>query len=148
MSKLLYEDILNTYNITPSFYFNDFSNNLSEQNLMKMIFSKFSTDSQYDTNTSKYISFILRSSAMTTLDAGSIKSNTYYYEKNMLKTDKRSEENSAPALNTNIVDFDMTYFASNDIINYCLYLDIIIEIYAAIHDLKTNGGTTRGTNKY
>lgn len=145
MSKILYEDILNTYNITPSLYFNDFNSKLSEKNLMKMIFSKFSTDSQYNTNTSKYISFILRPSANTTLNIGSIQSNTYYYERNMLKTDKRSEENSAPALNTNIIDFDMTYFASNDIINYCLYLDIIIEVYAAIHDLKTVGGTNGGT---
>jgi len=138
---ILYQDILNTYNIDQVYSFKDLNYNLSEKVLMKMIFSKFITDRQYNTNTSKYISFILRSSALTAVNIDDIKMNTHYYRQNMIKTDKRSSEDSAPSLNAKIVDFDMTYFASNDIKNYCFYLDIIIEIYNAVHEIKVNKGS-------
>ena len=135
---ILYQDILNTYNIDQVYSFKDLNYNLSEKVLMKMIFSKFITDRQYNTDTSKYISFILRSSALTTVNIDDIKLNTHYYRQNMIKTDKRSSEESTPSLNAKIVDFDMTHFASNDIINYCFYIDIIIEIYNAVHEIKVN----------
>ena len=138
---ILYQDILNTYNIDPTYSFDELNYNLSEKVLMNIIFSKFITDRQYNSDTSKYISFILRSSALTAVNIDDIKLNTHYYRQNMIKTDKRSSEDSTPSLNAKIVDFDMTHFATNDIRNYCFYLDIIIEIYNVVHEIKVNKGS-------
>lgn len=59
----------------------------------------------------------------------------YFYHTNTKTFDI---ESSIPSINTKIIDYDISSYASNDIKMYLFYIDVIKEIYNNVYDLKKN----------
>lgn len=141
MSKVtkgnLYQNILGAYNILPTEYAIKYlTPDLSEASLMKIVFSKFASDTQYNPDNALYIEYILKSKFVASYDMEALVADTLYYEDAMRLMDNRDKDGSNPSSNTNIIDFDISTYASANVSSYLFYLDIICEIYAAAYDLK------------
>jgi hypothetical protein len=136
MNGSLYQNIIKTFNLSDTKY-NTVSDKLNEVNLMSIIFSKFSSDTSYTQNNSKYIKYILKNDNLTSVDMNALIENTYfYYDKMIIIWDKT--DNYIPSKNEKIIDFDVSYYSSFNVTNYFFYLDFISEIYRNIQDLKFN----------
>ena len=153
----LYQYLINAYNISPYIYANNYleststvNNNqalyalnenyqLSEDILLKLLFSKYIYDKELNNDNNTYTNFILRSDKnyINYYENENFIYNTYYFEDNM-KVLNINDESAKPYMNDKIIDFDMTKYASDKVRCYLFYLDIISQIYAFIYDLKKN----------
>lgn len=62
-------------------------------------------------------------------------SENFYYIANM----RHDIKTSIPTVNTNIIDFDVSHYASESIKAYLFYLDCIVDLYRNVADLKDRG---------
>jgi len=120
---MIYDKILSFYDISPNNYARAYDT-ISEESMMKLIFSKFMNDGQMTAANKQYIDYILRYNFAQYYEMEDLQeNNTFYYENFQKILDATPEQDSQ------IVDFDISKYASKDIKSYLFYLDIIAQIY-------------------
>lgn len=120
---MIYDKIISTYNIPTEIYATNYDN-VVEESLMKILFSKFINDTQYNKDNGKYIDYILKNNYLNYYDMEEFEDNTVYYKNNMQKVINEYPEN-----NIKIVDFDISKYASEKVKLFLFYLDIVYQLY-------------------
>lgn len=119
---------------------------INEQALMQIIFSKYINDKTQTIAHQTYIDYILhydKNYPNAYLDPDRQYILTVYYEDNLqnivLGPDEReNKKRKYPYTNRNIIDFDISSYASNNIRHYLFYIDIISQIYGYAYERKKN----------
>lgn len=111
---------------------------LSEKAVMSILFSKFYSDKDLNIYNQDYVNYMLKENYSSYIDySGDIQ--VSYYEDNMVYIPKDAKQNTEKAyVNSKIVDFDISSYASYNIRYYLLYLDIISQIYKFAYERKKN----------
>lgn len=138
ISPYLYTDIESkptTYNETLSILNENY--NLSEDLLLRLLFSKYIYDQELTIDNGSYIRFMLNENRNTInfYRTENIIGNTYYFEDNF-NIMNILDDAAKPYMNENIIDFDISKYASYNVKCYLFYLDIISQLYARLFELK------------
>jgi|LakMenEpi03Aug12_release.lakeMendotaPanAssembly.Ray.scaffolds.fasta_scaffold00020_62 hypothetical protein len=128
---MIYDKLLSVYDISPNNYARAYDT-ISEESMMKLIFSKFIHDKQASSVNKKYIDYILKYNFIQFYEAEEILQNNTYYLENFQKI-----LDASPEENREIVDFDISRYASETIKQYFFYIDIISQIYDNVSTMKT-----------
>jgi hypothetical protein len=127
---MIYDKILSFYDISPNNYARAYDT-ISEESIMKLIFSKFINDGQMTTTNKQYIDYILRYNFTRYYEMEDLlENNTFYYENFQKILD------ATPEQDFQIIDFDISKYASKDIKSYLFYLDIVSQLYDTVGSMK------------
>lgn len=127
---MIYEDIISVYNIDTNSYATAY-NQISESSMMKLIFSKFISDTQYNSRNVEYINYFLKYNYPRYYEIEDFMERVVYYENNLQKASSTSPEEDIK-----IIDIDVSEYASKNIRLYLFYLDLISQLYDKAHNLK------------
>lgn len=105
--------------------------NLDEHTLWQILFSDYPNENIYDNDTKKYVNYILNNRSIDEYNHNDMLNNTIYYGDNM-----NIISNSNPSEEPQIVDYDISRYASDEIKAYLFYLDVISEIYNASYETR------------
>jgi hypothetical protein len=151
----LYKHLIESYNISPYLYVDVESQttgtysetlsilnenyNLNEDLLLHLLFSKYIYDQELNIDNGSYIRFMLNENRNTInyYQTENLINNTYYFEDNF-KIMNILDDSAKPYMNENIIDFDISKYASYNVKCYLFYLDIISQLYATLYELKKN----------
>jgi hypothetical protein len=126
---------------------------LNESNLMHILFSKFAYDKEYISGThDKYLKYILRDDYIDFYKNLDLVAGTSYFVDGMRRPEMTNPNNDKPYYNKEIIDFDISLYATHTIKHYLFYLDTVAGIYNAAYDLKVRGQCCKagitGTNQF
>jgi hypothetical protein len=127
---MIYEDIISVYNIDTNSYAAAY-NQISESSMMKLIFSKFISDAQYDSRNVEYINYFLKYNYPRYYEIEDFMEKTVYYENNLQRASSTSPEEDIK-----IIDIDVSEYASKNIRLYLFYADLISQLYDKAYSLK------------
>ena len=127
---MIYENIISIYNIDADTYATAYDT-ISENSMLKLIFSKFISEKQYNAKNGEYINYFLKYNYPRYYEIEDFLEKTVYYEKNLQKSTSTAPEDVA-----NIVDIDISAYASKHIKSYLFYIDLISQLYDKAHSLK------------
>jgi hypothetical protein len=159
MNVKLYEHLLDNYSIPDNVYATDYfvslntigqyaqgnypkNVELNEINLMHILFSKFAYDKEYYSNGGthdKYLKYILRDDYIDFYKNLDLVAGTSYFIDGMRRPQMTDANNDKPYYNKEIIDFDISIYATHTIKHYLFYLDTVAAIYNAAYDLKVRG---------
>jgi len=105
--------------------------NLDEHTLWQILFSDYPNENIYDNHTKKYVNYILNNKSIDEYNHNDMLNNTIYYGDNM-----NIISNSNPSEEPNIVDYDISRYASDEIKAYLFYIDVISEIYNSSYETQ------------
>lgn len=103
---------------------------LNEYTLLQILVSDFPNETVFDTNTLKFIKYILNDNGIEEYDHKDMLNNTRYYDENM------NTVNGHPSEDPMIIDYDISRHASEEIKAYLFYLDTISEIYNSAYEAR------------
>jgi len=131
----LYNNLVDIYNIQVDNY-PQISSDINEESVIKLIFSKLMTDKEMNDANKLHIDRILRNNYIEYYAMEDFDRTTLLYENDMKIIKDYSNSSSKPNINLNIVDLDISKYASDDIRKYLFYFDLISEIYDNASKLK------------
>lgn len=105
--------------------------NLDESTLWQILFSDYPNENIYNNDTKKYVNYILNDRSIDEYNHNDMVNNTLYYDDNM-----NIIYNSDPITEPNIVDYDISRYASDEIKAYLFYIDVISEIYNSSYETQ------------
>lgn len=124
-------NIINIYNNRDIYYSNIDLNSaqISEDNITKFIFSNYIDEKIRDNNNNRYVEYIIGDNDLE-FDNDAIYVETKYYGNDFDRINNNENTVSSKIFyNKNMQDFDISYYASEDVKKYLFLFDTLSELY-------------------